>query len=102
MASPLRLSLIRHQSLLGGDRIIVGLAIILGVLFGWVVTNGYGLLYGLPLGAVIWTAGVWIGQQMYKGDPYARQIWWVSRRYQKYYPPRAHHAAPVPAVKDFI
>lgn len=102
MASPLRLSLIRQQSWFGGDRIIVLGSIIVGVLLGWVVTNGFGVWYGLPLGAMIWLVGGWIGRELFKGDPYAREIWWVSLRYKKYYPPRAHHAAEVPVVKDFI
>lgn len=102
MGSPVRLSLIRRHALLGGDRFVMGTTIALAVTLGWVVTNGYGVWYGVPLGAVIWFAGGWAARELYKSDPYAFDIWVKQLKYRRYYPPKAHHAAEVPQVKDFI
>lgn len=87
---------------MGGDRVIVGCSILIAVFMGWLLANAYGIHYGLPVGAVIWIAGTWVGREMWKADPYAYEIWKRHNKYGKYYAPRAHHKAPVPAVKDFI
>lgn len=102
MGSPVRLSLIRKQTWMSGDRRVVGLAILVAALLGWMLTNAYGILYGVPAAIIVWMPGVWIGQEMYKADPYSWDTWRRHNKYRRYYAARAHYAEEVPVVKDFI
>lgn len=102
MSTPVRLSLIRKQTWMGGERRVVGVGVLLSVLLGWMLINGYGFLYAVPVSVFFWGAGTWLGREMVKSDPYSLDIWIRHQRYRRYYAPRAHHAAIVPVVKDFI
>ncbi len=102
MGSPVRLSLIRKHTWMGGDRQVVGLSILIAVLLGWMLTNAYGILYGIPVAVAVWIPGVWAGQEMYKADPYAFAIWQRHNKDRRYYAARAHYAEELPVVKDFI
>ncbi|MGS0741428.1 VirB3 family type IV secretion system protein [Glaciimonas sp. GG7] len=102
MAAPVRLSLIRRQTWMGGDRRIVGVGMIIGILLGWMLMNSYGWFYALPIGAFFWLGGIWMGRELVASDPYAFDVWRRHIRYKKYYSAGAHHASPVPKVKDFI
>lgn len=87
---------------MGGDRRVVGSAVLLGVVMGWLLINAYGAWVGVPVGATIWVMGVWAGREMFKADPYALEIWLRHMKYRKFYRGRAHHASEVPVVRDFI
>lgn len=102
MGTPIRLSLIRQHSFMGGDRQLVIGSVFLSILFGWVVTNGFGVLYGLPIALVISVGGIWIGREVYKADPYALRIWQRHLKYRRYYGPRGHRKMDLPAIKDFV
>lgn len=102
MASPVRLSLLRKHTWFGGDRMVVGLFISVAVMFGWLLTNAYGYLIGIGVGATFWIGGTWVGRELYKADPYAFEIWRQQLKYRRFYAGRAHHAAEIPQVRDFI
>lgn len=99
--TPIRTSLIRHQTWLGGDRRVVGMSILLAILLGWMVANAYGFIFAISVVIIFWGGGVWIGQELVKNDPYTLDCWIRHLKYRKYYPAKAHHATEVPAVKDF-
>lgn len=80
----------------------MSIAIALAVTLGWVVTNGFGVWYGAPLGFVVWIVVGWMAREMNKSDPYAFDVWVKQLKYRRYYPAKAHHAAEIPTVKDFI
>lgn len=102
MGTPIRLSLIRQHSFMGGDRQLVIGTIFLSILFCWVVTNGFGFIYGLPIGLIIAVAGIWVGREVYKADPYALNVWRRHLKYTRYYAPRGHRNSKLPAIRDFV
>lgn len=102
MSTPIRLSLIRRHSFMGGDRQLVIGSVFLSVLFGWVVTNGFGVWFGVPVAFVIAGGGIWVGREVYKADPYALSCWQRHLKYKRYYAPRGHRNVDLPAIKDFV
>lgn len=105
MGSPIRLSLIRRHTLMGGDRLVVGLTILFAVMVGWVLTNGIGWKTGVSVGAVIWISGVWLGRALYKADPYALAVWFrhhqLRRTMGNYFAGGGSDGVEPPAIKDF-
>lgn len=102
MVSPVRVALIRRQTWMGGERRIVGSGIVVGIALGWMLLNSYGWLYAIPIGAFFVFGGLWVGRQLVAADPYALDVWLRHIKYRKFYPANAHHATPIPPVKDFI
>lgn len=100
MPAPIRLSLIRKQTWLDGDRKVVGLTILLATVSGWLLFNSYGWYVALGLAVPLAFFGVWLGRLLYKADPYAVEAWVRQLKYRPYYAPTAHVQALPPQIRN--
>ena len=65
----------RSRVWLGADPRLVGLSFVMTVVVGVLVTQGFGVLYGLPVGVVMLVAGVRIARVVFKINPRAFDVW---------------------------
>jgi type IV secretory pathway TrbD component len=75
----------RPNQILGGDRELVLLAILMAVSLAFSLATWWGL--ALSLG--FWVVAVGVLQRMGKADPLLRQIYWRHIRYQPFYPAKS-------------
>lgn len=75
----------RHNLLLGGDRVCVAM---LGIVCSALIFNAQELRAAI-VGIAFWVVGLYLLRLMAKHDPRMISVWWRSRRYKAYYPPRA-------------
>jgi len=101
--TPVRLSLLRRISWLGGDRRLVGLAAMLAVCLGWTMFTGYGLFLGLfvLVPAAIFFGTLWVARKMYAADPWMVDVLMRHFKYPKYIAPKTSLGKETPAIRDF-
>ena len=75
----------RPNQLLGGDRELVLLAILVSVSLGF----GLATLWGIVLAVVFWVASIAVLQRMGKADPLLRQVYMRHIRYRSFYPAKS-------------
>ncbi len=101
--APIRKSLIRRITWLGGDRRLVGFSGLLLFLLCWTMFMGLGFMYGLSivLPATLFAAIVWVARLANKGDSWMVDVVLRQFRYKKYYAPKADIGVEHPQIKDF-
>lgn len=101
--TPVRLSLLRKISWLGGDRRLVGMAGLLCVTLGYTMFMGFGLYWGLfvlvPM--CIFFGILWVARVMYTADPWMIDVVLRHFKYAKYYAPKSHLGKEPPNIRDF-
>jgi type IV secretory pathway TrbD component len=104
MRSPVRRSLLRKITWLGGDRRLVGFAGLLLFCIGWTMFMGYGFFFGLPILLPIgmFFAVIWVARQANDSDPWMIDIVLRQFKYRKYYAPQPDLKTEHPPVRDFI
>lgn len=101
--TPIRKSLLRHITWLGGDRRIVGISAFVLVLLGYTLFYSYGIFYGVPfiVPLVFFLVILWVARAMHKADPFMVNIMLRQFRYAKYYAPKSDLRVEHPEVRDF-
>lgn len=94
-------SLLRRQTIMGGERELVLTAFLVGVGVGFAATGGFGPLIGVPVGIVITVALLFVCKRMGEADPQMSRILQRHFRYRAYYPARGRIRSIIPQVKDF-
>jgi type IV secretory pathway TrbD component len=101
--APVRASLLRKVTWMGGDRRLVGVAGMIMVCLGWTMLRGVGMLYGLtlilPLG--LFAVVVWVAREAQKADSDMIDIMMRHVKYRKYYAPKPDLGMEHPDVRDF-
>lgn len=72
----------RPNQILGGDRELVLLAILVSVTLGFSLAT----LWGIVIAVVFWIAAVAVLQRMGKADPILRQVYMRHIEYRSFYP----------------
>jgi type IV secretory pathway TrbD component len=98
---PVHRSLERRITIKGGERELVMLVILFGLLVGLVDTLGFGGLIGIPLGTIVIVGGLWIVREMGKADIHMSKVARRSFTYRKSYSARGRPMAKVPTVRDY-
>lgn len=75
----------RHNLLLGGERTCVAM---LGIICSALVFNSQELRAAV-VGITFWIVGLYLLRLMARHDPQMIAVFWRSRHYKGYYPPRA-------------
>ncbi len=91
-AAPLRRSLFRHATILGGERAPMMMVIVCSVLLTLTAMT----LVSFILGVIIFAAGVAGLRAAYKLHPQASRVYFEFRRYRRFYPARPRFALPMP------
>lgn len=101
--APVRKSLLRRISWLGGDRRLVGTTGLACVALGWTMFIGFGLSYGafVVVPGVIFFVVLWVARKMFAADPYMIEIVMKQFRYKKYLAPRSDVGLNQPAFRDY-
>ncbi|MFY2610625.1 VirB3 family type IV secretion system protein (plasmid) [Achromobacter sp. CF-sbj1-Ac2-l] len=94
-------SLARRIMVKGGERELVYIVILLGIMVGFVDSVGFGPWFGVPLGAAVGLCGLWVARRMGKADPFMTLVARRALRYRRNYPARGRPAANVPKSKSF-
>jgi type IV secretion system protein VirB3 len=94
-------SLLRCQTIMGGERELVLTALLVGVGIGFAATGGFGPLIGVPVGIVIMVVLLFVCKRMGKADPQMSLILKRHLHYRAYYPARGRIRSIIPQVKDF-
>lgn len=102
-AAPVRKSLLRRISWLGGDRRVVGVAGIACAALGWTMFVGFGLSYGLfaIIPALIFFGVLWVSREAYKADPFMIDVMLRQFKYRKYLAPKCDVGQIASAVRDY-
>lgn len=101
--TPVRHSLLRRISWLGGDRIMVGISGICCAALGFTMFVGFGLSFGafVIVPCAIFFALLWVARKWYKADPWMLDVGKQHLKYAKYYAPKSHRGRMPPSVRDF-
>ena len=101
--SPVRKSLLRRISWLGGDRRLVGVTGLSCGALAWTMFVGFGFFYGLCIWipALIFFVVLWGAREMYEADPFMVDIALRHFKYRKYYSARSDVGAQPPVIRDF-
>jgi type IV secretion system protein VirB3 len=75
----------RPNQLLGGDRELVLVTILVSVSLGFSLAT----LWGIGLAVVFWIASIAVLQRMGKADPLLRQVYMRHIRYRSFYPAKS-------------
>jgi len=98
---PIHRSLERRIMLKGGERELVMVAFILGILVGVVDSVGFGPWIGVPAGIGVTVGALWVARAMGKADKFMSRIAARSLKYRKSYSARGRPTAIVPTVKSY-
>lgn len=101
--APVRRSLLRKITWLGGDRRLVGFAGLLLICVGITIFKGFGFLWGLPIvvPGVFFIAILWVARAANVSDPWMIDIVLRQFKYRKYYAPHPDIGKEHPPVRDF-
>lgn len=102
--APVRKSLLRRITWLGGDRRLVGFSGLTLFLLGWTMFMGLGFMYGLSLlvPLVLFFAILWVARLANKADPWMIDIVRRQFKYEKYYAPKPDLGVEHPQIRDFV
>ena len=102
--TPIRQSLLRKISWLGGDRRLVGFSGLLLFCLGWTMFMGFGFWYGLSLGVPLcmFLTILQLARMMNKSDTWMVDVVMRQFKYRKYYAPKADLGIEHPQIRDFI
>jgi type IV secretory pathway TrbD component len=102
--TPVRLSLLRRISWLGGDRRLVGMAGLLSATLGYTMFTGFGIDYGLPVlvPVVLFFVILWVARAMYAADPWMIDVGLRHLKYGKYYAPKSSYGKEQRQIRDFV
>ncbi|MCD5327924.1 VirB3 family type IV secretion system protein [Chromobacterium piscinae] len=98
---PIHRSLLRRQTIMGGERELILSSFLIGVGVGFACTGGFGPLYGIPVGLAITVALLFVVKRMGETDPQLSRILQRHFRYRAYYPARGRIRSIIPQVRDF-
>jgi type IV secretion system protein VirB3 len=79
--SPIHRSLSRPHLVLGADRELVLVSLLIAAVLIGAALNGWAAVYG----AVFWTVTLWLLRKMAKADPLMRQVYLRALGYQAFY-----------------
>ncbi|MFZ6000492.1 MAG: conjugal transfer protein TrbD [Bacteroidota bacterium] len=82
---PIRRAGNRHNLFLGGDRELVMFAGLLAAALAFSAQDVRAFIFGLFL----WFGSLYVLRLMASSDPKMRAVYWRTRRYKMYYPPRS-------------
>lgn len=103
MRSPVRKSLLRQITWLGGDRRLVGFAGLALAALAWTMVIGVGLLFGLSIviPGGLFVGILWAARKMAQADPIMIDVVLRQFNYRKYYAPKPDLGTEHPQVRDF-
>lgn len=102
--SPIRKSLLRRITWMGGDRRVVGFSGLLLFCVGWTMFMGFGFFWGLPIivPVMLFVAVLWVAREANNADPFMVDIVLRQFRYRKYYAAKPDLGTEHPVVRDFV
>lgn len=83
--TPIRSSLNRQLGIAGGERILVLGALFVSAYFGFVVSMGHGVWYGVVVGGVLWTITMYVLTRMGAEDMQLSSVFWRHLKYRPFY-----------------
>ncbi|CAB3919570.1 conjugal transfer protein TrbD [Achromobacter xylosoxidans] len=98
---PIYTSLARRIMVKGGERELVYIVILLGIMVGFVDSVGFGPFVGVPLGAAVGLGGLWVARRMGKADPFMTVVARRALTYRRSYSARGRASAKVPKAKSY-
>ena len=103
MRSPVRRSLLRRITWMGGDRRIIGFSGLTLFLLGWTLFNAFGLFYGITVAApvLLFLGILWVAREANKADPWMFDVVLRQFKYRKYYAPKSDLNVLHPQIRDF-
>lgn len=102
--SPIRKSILRRITWMGGDRRVVGLGTLLLFVIGWTMFMGFGFLFGLPIivPVAMFIVILWVAREANNADPFMVDIVLRQFKYKKYYAAKPDLGTEHPTVRDYV
>lgn len=104
MRTPIRKSILRRITWMGGDRRVVGFCGLLLFCIGITLFMGFGFFYAIPIIVpfVLFIAVLWVAKQANDSDPFMIDVVLRQFRYRKYYAAKPDLGTEHPEVRDFV
>ncbi|MDZ4153603.1 VirB3 family type IV secretion system protein [Methylicorpusculum sp.] len=104
MRSPIRKSILRRITWMGGDRRVVGFSALLLLCIGMTMFMGFGFFFGLPIIVpIVFFIGIlWVAREMNNSDHFMVDVVLRQFRYRKYYAAKPDLGTEHPEVRDFV
>jgi type IV secretory pathway TrbD component len=103
LRAPIRKSILRKITWMGGDRRLVGFSGLLLFCISWTMFMGFGFMWGLPILVpfVLFALVIWVARLANNSDSFMVDVVLRQFKYRKYYSARPDFGTSHPEIRDY-